>query len=87
MAQSAGAAEYTDYISAKGYDFPDECPVKNTKQSYGKGPVMPEIWGMWITPLVPLFEVPLEPRVVAPYRVQSMGQKEQESVLMLNRIV
>ena len=27
MAQSARAVEYTDYISAEGYDTPSECPV------------------------------------------------------------
>ena len=33
LAHSAGTAEYTDCISAKGYDFPDECPGYDTKMS------------------------------------------------------
>ena len=37
MAQSAGAAEYTDYISAEGFDSLDEGPGNDTKQSDGWG--------------------------------------------------
>ena len=33
MAQLAGAAEYTDCISALGQDFPNEYPGYYTKQS------------------------------------------------------
>ena len=33
LGQSAGAAEYTDSISAKGKDSPNECPGYNTKKS------------------------------------------------------
>ena len=83
MAQSAGAAEYTNCISAEGYD-----PLLNkslgydTKQSDGEAPVMGmtlnnlmvrlqllELWEMWSTPLLPLFPSPLGPRVIAPDRV------------------
>ena len=35
MAQNAGAAEYTDCISAEGYDTSKECPRCDTKQSNG----------------------------------------------------
>ena len=36
-----------------------------------------ELWGIWNTPLLPLLPGPLWPGQVAPYRVQSMGQREQ----------
>ena len=77
IAQSAGAAEYTDCISA-------ECPDNNAKQSNGEAPVMLELWGVRSTPLLPSLPGPLWPRVVAPYRVLSMGQVELNCVLMLN---
>ena len=64
MTQSARAAEYTDCISAEGYD---------TKQSDSKAPVMLELWGTRSTPLLPLLLGPLWPGVIAPDRVLSMG--------------
>ena len=36
-----------------------------------------EIWGMWSTPLLPLLPSPLWPEVVAPDRVLSIGEIEQ----------
>ena len=50
FAQLAGAVEYTDYISAEGYDPPNKCLIYDTKQSDGEVPVMLELWGMlnWI---------------------------------------
>ena len=71
---SAGAAEYSDSISAEGQDSPNECPAYNTKQSDGEAPVMLELWGTRSTHSVlpgPLWSV-----VVAPDRVLSMGQIE-----------
>ena len=47
MAQSAGDPEYIDCISAEGLDFPNECPVYDTKQSDGEASVM--LWAMWST--------------------------------------
>ena len=44
--QPAGALEYTDCISAEGYDSPNECPGYDTKQSDSEVPVMLELWGM-----------------------------------------
>ena len=35
-AQSSGAEENADCISAEGYDFPDEYPGYDTKQTDGK---------------------------------------------------
>ena len=32
MAQSPGAAEYSDFVSAEGQDSPNECPVYDTKK-------------------------------------------------------
>ena len=52
MTQSAEDVEYTDCISAKGYDFPNECTVYDTKQSDGETSVMLELWGMQSTPLL-----------------------------------
>ena len=60
---------------------PNECPGYDTKQSDG------EVLEMQSTPSLPLLPGPLWPRVVAPYRVLSMGQIELNCVLILNRIV
>ena len=49
----AGAAEYTDCISAEGWDSSNECPDYDTKQSDGEASVMLELWGMLSTPLLP----------------------------------
>ena len=53
------------------------------KQSDGEAPVMPELWGMWSYPLLPLLPGPIWPGVVALDRVLSMGQIELNCVLML----
>ena len=46
LAQSAGAVEYTDCISAEGQDRPHQvCPGYDTKQSDIEVPVMLELWG------------------------------------------
>ena len=63
------------------------CPWYDTKQSDGKASVMLVFWGMWNTSLLLSLLAPLWPRVVALYRVLSMGQIELESVLTLNWIV
>ena len=80
LAQSAGAAEYTNCIYVQGQDFPNECPVYDTKQSDGEAPVMLELWGIQCTPLLPSLPCPLCSRVVAPDWVLSIGQIE------LNRV-
>ena len=59
MAQSTGAAEYSDCISAEGSDSPNKCPRYNTRQSDGEAPVMLELWGIWSTPLLPSLPGPL----------------------------
>ena len=45
---------------------------------------MLELWGMLSIPFMPLLPGPLSPEVVAPDRVLSIGQRELNSVLMLN---
>ena len=52
---------------------PNECPGYDTKQSDGEALVMLEICGMRSTPSLLSLPGPLWPRMVAPYRVQSMG--------------
>ena len=53
MVQSAEAEEYTDSISAEGFNSPNRCPGYETKQSDGEASVMLELWGMWSTPSLP----------------------------------
>ena len=65
---------------------PNVCPVYDTKQSDGEGPVILEFWGMLITPLLPSLPGIFWPGLVVPDRVQSMGQIELKCVLMLNWI-
>ena len=43
------------------------------KQSNGES-LVPELWGMWSTPSLPLIPGPLWPWVVVTARVPSMGQ-------------
>ena len=87
IARSARAVEYTGCISSEGQNPSlNECPVYDTKQSDGEVLVMMELWGMGSTPSS--FPGPLEPGVVAPDRVLSMGQIELnhgfESLLFLH---
>ena len=78
-------AEYTDCFPASGKNpTPNECLENDTKQSYGEVSVMLELWGMQITPSLPLLPGPFWPEVVAPGRVLSMSQIESNWVLMLN---
>ena len=53
MAQMAGAIEYTDCISAEGYDSSNKCPRYDTKQSDDETSVMPKLWGMQSSPSLP----------------------------------
>ena len=85
VAQSAGAAKYTNCISAEGKTPSNKCPEYDTKQSDGEAPVMLELWGMQSPPSLPSLPGPLWPRVVASDRVLSMGQIELNCVFMLNK--
>ena len=53
VAQSVGAGEYTDCISAEGYDSPNECSGWETKQSDGEASVRLDIWGKQRTLFLP----------------------------------
>ena len=57
------------------------------KQFDGDVPVIVELWGHRINPLLISLQGPLWPGMVAPDRVLSMSQKQLNSVLMLNWIV
>ena len=72
-AQSTGAVEYSDCISAERKDTHNKYP--DMKQSDGEASVL-ELWGMWSSPSLPLLPGPLWPRVVVPVRVLSMVQIE-----------
>ena len=50
LAHLAGAAEYTDCISAEGQDSSNECSGYDAKQSDSEALVILELWGMWNTP-------------------------------------
>ena len=54
LIHASGTAEYTNCISI-------ECPDYDTKQPDGEVPIMPELWGMQTTPLLPLIPGPLGP--------------------------
>ena len=58
----------------------NECPRYDTKQSDGEFIVMLKLWGMWSAPLLPSLPCTLWPGVVAPDRVLSMGQMEQNCI-------
>ena len=75
-AQFTGTVQYTNWISAEGYDFPNECPGYDIKRSDGEAPVMLERWGMKNTPSLTSLPGPLWSTVVAPDRVLSIGQIE-----------
>ena len=63
------------------------CPGRDIKQSNGEVPVKLELWGMQSTPSLPSLTGLPWPKVVAPDRVQSVGQIELNSALILNWIV
>ena len=71
-AQSVGVVEY------------NKCPGYDTKQSDGKVPVMPDLWGMRSTPLLPLLPGLLRPGVVAPDKGPIYGLNRTNGILMLN---
>ena len=54
LAQLARAVEYTNYISAEGWDPYQWVSWYDTKQSDGETLVMLELWGMQSIPLLPL---------------------------------
>ena len=75
VAQSAGAAEYINCITAEEQDFPNECPGYDTKQSGRQTSVMPELWGMQGTLSMPSLPGQLLSGVATLDIVLSMGQR------------
>ena len=73
IAHSAGAVEFTDYLSAGGYLRPKECPRYDTKLSDSEVPIMLELSGMWSTPSMSPLSGPLWLGVIATDRVLSIG--------------
>ena len=69
----AGAVDYTNCFSAEGYDFHNDFPEYDTKQSDDEASVMLELWGMQSITSLPSLPGPLWLRVVAPDRVLPMG--------------
>ena len=65
----------------------NECPAYDIKKTDGEAPVMLELWGMQSTSLLPSLPGSLWPEQVALDMVLSIGQIEQNCVLMLNWIV
>ena len=86
-AQTAGAAEYTDCISAEELDSSNECLENDTKKTHGEVPVILELWGMRSTLLSLSLPAPVRPGEVAPDRVLLLSQIELHCVLMQNRVV
>ena len=74
LAQSAEAVEYTICFFAEGKPHPRRMSRYDSKQSDDEASVMLELWGM-SAPSLPSLPGSLWPRVVAPYRVLSMGTK------------
>ena len=63
-----------------------ECPGYDNKRYDGEVPVMMELWGMRSIRSLPSLLSPLWFGMVAPDRVQSMGQVELNCVFTLNEI-
>ena len=59
ITRSARAVEYTNCFFAEGLDFPNECPVYDSKQSDCQVPVMLELWEMQNTPFLPSLQCEL----------------------------
>ena len=72
IAQSTGVVEYTDCISAEGYDLSQECTGEYIKYSDGEASVMLELWGTWRTPSLPLLPGSLCAGVLAHERILTM---------------
>ena len=75
LAQSAGAVEYTDCISAEGLDPNQRVSGYDTKKFNGEVPVMLELWEMLSTPSLPLLPGPFWFGEVASDRVLSNRTK------------
>ena len=70
MAQSTGAVEDPDCISALGYDSLSECSGYDPKKANVEALAMLELCGMRSTSLLPSLPGPLRSGVVAPDRIK-----------------
>ena len=76
IAQSVGAVEYTNCISAEEWGPSNECSGYDINQPDSEAPEMLEHWGMRSTPFLLSLPGSLWPGVVVPDRVISIGQIE-----------
>ena len=72
IAQPARTLDYTECISAEGYNSPYEYPVHDTEPFDGEASVMIELLGIRSTPLSPSLPGALCPGVKAPNRFLSI---------------
>ena len=84
LAQAARAAEYTDWIPAKGRDPHQLVSWYDIKESDGDVPVMQELCAMRRTSSLQLLSGSLKPKVAANDKVLSMAQIVLNCVLMFN---
>ena len=63
---------------------PNECPSYDSKQSDSEVPTMLQLWRMYNAPSLSSLPGQLLLGVVAPDRIQSMGEIELNCELMLN---
>ena len=68
--------EFTNCITAEGYNSPKECPGNDTKLYDGELSVILEHWGMQSILSLLSLPGPLCPEVVASDKVLSIGQIE-----------
>ena len=79
------AVDYTDYISADGLEsFTTTSVLDMTPNSLWWWGSIPEVWGIWSTPLLPLLLGPLCIREVVPVRVPLMSHIELFINIKLN---
>ena len=83
MVQSAGLQNTPTASLQGGKTFP-MCPGYDTKKFNGNASVMLEFGGMWSISLLPSSLSPLQPRMVAPDRVLSMGEIKLNCIVTLD---
>ena len=87
FAQSGGAPEYIDCISAGVYIPSKDSSGYDTKQSDAKASVILEPWGMRGTPSCLSFPGLLWHGVLAPDRIPSMGQLELKWMFQIEPVL
>ena len=66
LAQSVWSAEFTNCIFAAGWNSPKECPVYDSKQPGGEGPVVLYFGRIQSTPLLRSLPGSFLPGMIAP---------------------